>query len=128
MLGFKQYKRKFVYDHGDAYIVFMLIRSYYSATYYVDFNLIIKALHPDAKPPQISWEDFDFIGQPRLRLSSKMFSIELEIVDLQEYERLLQKSLEKFLKGLNKKGLKFLTKYSKISVLSEDAKGFLSKY
>ncbi|MDR2866946.1 MAG: hypothetical protein LBV13_06085 [Methanomassiliicoccaceae archaeon] len=126
--GCKQYKRKFVYDHEDMYITFFLIRSNYSEAYYFDFNCTIKALHPGIKPSEILEKDFDFILYPRWILLPKMIPLQLDLVDVQKYEKILKKELERFLKKVNKKGLRFLKEYGRGHALGEKAEELLSKY
>jgi len=113
MMGCKQYKKKFVYEHEDMYITFMLSKSSFSEAYYHDFNCTIKVLHPGIKPSEITDKDFDFFAHPRLILAPKMVPLELDKVDVNEYKKLLQNKLEGFLKGVDEKGLMLIKDYEK---------------
>jgi len=134
MMGCKQYKKKFVYEHEDMYITFILTKSNFSEAYYHEFNCTIKSLHPGIKPSDITEKDFDLLSYPRLRLSPKTIAIKLSEVDAREYEKLLQNSLEDFLRIVNKKGLMLIKDYEKNGchgvpvLLRENTRELLSKY
>jgi len=133
-LGCKQYGKKFIYEHEDMYITFMLVKSKFSESYYHEFNFTIKVLHSGIKPSEITERDFDLLSYPRLRLSPKTIAIQLSEVDVLEYEKLLQNSLEDFLKNVNKKGLALIKDYEKNGclgvpvILRENVRELLSKY
>ena len=129
MLGCKQYKKKFVYEHEDVYITFMLVKSNFSEAYYHDFNCTIKRLHPEIKPSEISEKDFDFILQPRLILLPNTVSVKPDEFDIEEYKKSLQNTLEIFLKNVNEKGLRLIKDYEKEGhPLRKNAQELLSKY
>ena len=113
MFGCKQYKKKFVYEHEEVYITFMISRSNFSEAYYHEFNCTIKCLHPEIKPSEISVKDFDFVVRPRLVLAPKMIPMELYKLDVKEYEKLLHSKLESFFKSVNERGLMFIRDHEK---------------
>jgi hypothetical protein len=128
--GCKKYKNKFVYDHEDMYITFMLTRSSFSESYYHDIHCTIKALHPEIRPSEIRWKDSDFLIYPRFRVTPPTIATEIAKFDAEKYKELLQNNLEPFLKEVNKKGLllfKECEEKRKVR-MKEYAKELLSKY
>jgi hypothetical protein len=129
MLGCKQYGKKFVYEHSEMYITFMLSRSNFGDAYYLDFNCTIKSLHPGLTPSDISVKNYDFIAHPRLILAPKMVPLRLDELDVKEYEKMLQNKLEIFLKSVDKKGLILIKDYErKGEFLQKKAEELLSNY
>jgi hypothetical protein len=128
-LGCRQYEKRFIYEHEEMYVAFILVRSNFSEAYYHEIDCVIKELHPEIKPSEILERDFDFILRPRLILSPKMIPLELGEINIEEYERSLRDTLENFLKSVDEKGLKIIQDYEKKGyVLEKNAHELLSRY
>jgi len=126
-LDCKAYKKNFVYEHEDMYIIFELYKSYYSDCWFLDFNCSIKALHSELifTGPDAANESHDFGLPPRLVLEG-IRSITPEELDAKKYEDALNKTIKDILEKVNAQGLKFIKDvYKKRKGLKPNAREFL---
>ena len=112
--GFKKTKRRstYYYETQDMFLCIIILRSYYSECYFLDYNFIIKAVHPDLSIMSIKDEDYDLIGGPRIRLKNGIVNLIPEELTM-EYENILSETIDPIIDELNKFGIDYIKKVLK---------------
>lgn len=126
--GFKKLNKFYVFETRNLFVIFIILRSYYSDCYYIDYNFIVKAAHPNTTTASISEDDFDFILQPRLTLNDGTAQLKLPNLIAQTYESNLCDSISSFIHEISLSDIDYLRKLLKNNVdfvVSQEAYGFL---
>ena len=107
-LGFKKIKKYYILETKNMFNIFMFLSSNYSDCYYIDYNVIIKAVHPSINLSNITEKQFDLVLQPRLTLCNGTVELRLNDLECEDYKSILKKTISHFIVKFERSDIKFL--------------------
>ncbi len=106
--GFKKAKKSIYYfETQDLFLCIIILRSNYSECYFLDYNFIIKAAHPDFSIISVTDKDFDFILEPRIKLKNGIVNLVPEELTM-EYEIILSETIDSIIDEIKRLGSDYI--------------------